>query len=84
MKGDGEKVENCGNCRFFAADFEECRRRAPIALPRMFYALCIAICRPDAEADELMSGRPRKGGWAEVYDWEWCGEWEPNTANPLE
>ena len=77
-----ETPRNCGACRFYDESFEECRRRAPISLPTMFYALCLALCRRDEEAEELVGELAGQAGWARVRADDWCGEYRSRGKAP--
>ena len=68
----------CDNCRFWEPEMEECRRHAPQPLHFQFFALCLALCRNDPEASEIINHPMRQtADFPTTRADEWCGEHEP-------
>lgn len=57
----------CIDCRYFALNKHECRRHAPIRLPRKF--------APEADAGNRVRDETLIFGWPTVESSDWCGEW---------
>lgn len=71
------RKECCGNCRFYVADEEQCRRNPPAVnlsytLLRGLRALYSGNRDPEGETCGSVCGE-----WPKVLADEWCGEFRP-------
>lgn len=67
-KFQGDNGRKCDTCNFFNRETSECRRSAPVRLPRKFAYGATAGSR--VREEELL------WGWPKVRPNDWCGDYE--------